>query len=447
MPEAKRSGNTTTLSLKSVLGVAETLLDAWRLFVIQSLTILKDKSTKEKIPQTQRLAVRAQSDGALVEDVIVVPVFQDLVENNKTQLTRTPEYGRLSALMESDSKLARHIGPLIMTFQGGRSLTLWDWAKFPLIKQLEKKGDTFSFDERIFGEKLSGLLEFFSKDTVEFLYVAPLQNFDSNVEQIELAPKLRIRRITLDELAWCLQFVMMIGSMPFFKVFQFKFVIEATIESPKRIGSPIPIQLPKDPSSTVSRIITALRLLKSGNVSYSLVKVTPVFENPGVGESGQSNEPLAPWGNRYLADKSEVDQLKEIWKSVEGRDIDKPSAVNIALRRFGFSYDRIQQEDKLIDLMIAFEALLLEGPTSAAHKLALRFAKLMGSSFAQRKDLYKEMKRFYDVRSRLVHGTATPIDERLVMNVEQNLRQCIVAVLTRMNGQTHETLLAHLDLD
>jgi hypothetical protein len=349
--------------------------------------------------------------------------------------------------MESDSGIARHIGPLVMTFQGARSLSLWDWVRFPLVKQLEKKGDPFSFDEKLFAKTLSGLVEFFPKDTVEFLYVAPLQNFDSKVEQVQLAPKLRIRRITSDELAWCLQFVMMIGNMPFFKVFQFKFVIEETVESPKRIGSPIPIQLSKDPSSAVGGIITALRLLKSGNVSHSLVRITPVLENPAVGESGQSKEPLAPWGNGYVLEESEVKQLQETWKSIEGRDLDKPSAVNVALRRFSFSYDRIQYEDRLIDLMIAFEALLLEGPTSVAHKLSLRFAKIMGDNFTQRSTLYKEMKRFYDVRSRLVHGTATPIDEKLVMNVEQSLRQCIVSVLIGTNDQKHETFLAHLDLD
>jgi hypothetical protein len=51
------------------------------------------------------------------------------------------------------------------------------------------------------------------------------------------------------------------------------------------------------------------------------------------------------------------------------------------------------------------------------------------------------------VRSRLVHGTATQIDERLVLHVEQRLRECIVAVLNGTEDQKHETFLAHLDLD
>src|SRR6266702_4422477 len=109
---------------QKVSGTAQTLREAWQSFVTRSLLILKEKSVKEEMPQIQRLAVRAQEDGALVEDMIVVPAFQDFVEKSKGELSKTTEYDILSTLMKSDSSIAQYIGPLVMTFQGGRSLSL-----------------------------------------------------------------------------------------------------------------------------------------------------------------------------------------------------------------------------------------------------------------------------------------------------------------------------------
>ena len=101
----------------------------------------------------------------------------------------------------------------------------------------------------------------------------------------------------------------------------------------------------------------------------------------------------------------------------------------------------------MIDLMIAFEALLLNEEGSPTHKLALRFAKLLGNTFDERMTFYKEMKGFYKMRSKIVHGESAQTDEHVVLGVEERLRSSVRAVLGRMKNQTHSMLLRHLDLD
>ena len=61
--------------------------------------------------------------------------------------------------------------------------------------------------------------------------------------------------------------------------------------------------------------------------------------------------------------------------------------------------------------------------------------------------LYKEMKGFYKVRSKIVHGESTQTDEQVVVRVEERLRSSVRAVLARVKSQTHSMLLMHLDLD
>ena len=84
---------------------------------------------------------------------------------------------------------------------------------------------------------------------------------------------------------------------------------------------------------------------------------------------------------------------------------DKFRSLALALRRFNLSYDRHHPEDQLIDQMIAFEALYLSGDdrTEKSFRLALRSSYFLEAG-AQRKDVYRDMKCAYNLRSTIVHG-------------------------------------------
>ncbi len=425
--------------------MTDDLVESWKSFVRKSLHVLKTQSEKEGIPELEKVRLQ-EKDGETLEEIVKVPAYDDFLERNKNQLSGSPDFRTLATLMVTDSSISKHIGQVIRTAYGASTVTLWDFAKFPVAKQLEK-AEPFVVEESLLDNTLSELLNFFSSDTVVFLHVAPLQNFDSEVEEIRLGPGLRVRRITKDELVWILNLVVIAGTMPFFKTFQYKFVIEETIESPKYLGDQAPSTPVNDPFDIVGRVVTSFRLLKPGNISCNMVRTVPTVQVPGLPSGGSSKEPVPPWGTRYLMKKGEESKLMEVWQHFENRDFNKPDPVNVALRRFNFSFERGQVEDKVIDLMIAFEALLLNEEGSPTHKLALRFAKLLGNDFVERMTLYKEMKRFYKIRSKIVHGESTKTDEQLVMGIEERLRSSVTAVLERLKNQTHSMLLTHLDLD
>jgi hypothetical protein len=82
-----------------------------------------------------------------------------------------------------------------------------------------------------------------------------------------------------------------------------------------------------------------------------------------------------------------------------------PGNLGLALRSFTSSYDRFpaNRESQLVDTITAAEAVLGSG-TEITFKLAFRVAGMLGRTTPERVQVFDDMKRFYDVRSKIVHG-------------------------------------------
>jgi hypothetical protein len=75
------------------------------------------------------------------------------------------------------------------------------------------------------------------------------------------------------------------------------------------------------------------------------------------------------------------------------------------IRRYSVSCERNLPEDKLLDMVIAWEFFLGTGSKdSLAYKLSTRISRLSHSDSGNRICIYKEMKKLYDLRSNIVHG-------------------------------------------
>jgi Apea-like HEPN len=82
--------------------------------------------------------------------------------------------------------------------------------------------------------------------------------------------------------------------------------------------------------------------------------------------------------------------------------------MEVAIRRFNNSYLRQNEEDSILDLLIALECLLSDGATGEmTHKLSLRVAALSSLSSSNKLSaavVFREVKKIYDFRSAIVHG-------------------------------------------
>lgn len=87
-------------------------------------------------------------------------------------------------------------------------------------------------------------------------------------------------------------------------------------------------------------------------------------------------------------------------------------STELATRRtassFGIPGGRFGVEDRLIDAGIALEAMYGPfGRGSIRHSISSRAARLLGESLAEGRTIARQMKSFYDTRSKVVHGTVS----------------------------------------
>jgi len=102
--------------------------------------------------------------------------------------------------------------------------------------------------------------------------------------------------------------------------------------------------------------------------------------------------------------------------------------LDIAIGRFHSSYVDGDSNDKLIDQMIAFESLYIGDNKELGYKLALRTASLLEKDQGERKVIFSNMKRAYNLRGNIVHGS-NQVERRelkeIIPKTEEYLRQSI----------------------
>jgi hypothetical protein len=102
---------------------------------------------------------------------------------------------------------------------------------------------------------------------------------------------------------------------------------------------------------------------------------------------------------------SEAQNFLKFWKDYE--QAPKPAYVQAALYRYFLAcrMDTTQRLYRMVEYVSALEALLLEDDRELSYKLAMRTSTIVAKSSEERKSLFQFMKKAYDIRSKVVHGT------------------------------------------
>jgi hypothetical protein len=168
-------------------------------------------------------------------------------------------------------------------------------------------------------------------------------------------------------------------------------------------------------SQTIEDGVRALRLQRPGVTGTTILWTHPA--PPDAPEADLLGEGLfAPHGAGHymhpsgcklrLSDGPALRRLFGILRSVRG-----DGRLQLALRRFDSAYARYEYADSLIDLWIAFEALLTPKRTAKlSHRVCQRIARLTGTNVEDRRRDRKLANRSYKTRSEIVHGDEHPKD-------------------------------------
>ena len=126
--------------------------------------------------------------------------------------------------------------------------------------------------------------------------------------------------------------------------------------------------------------------------------------------------------NFLISDSEMVQSLGTLYHGINKRTQSEQDVLWRIVQRLSQAKRRTRIEDKILDLGITMEMLLInERMTSELkYRFALRGSFLLTSIKKTRKEIFYDLKRFYDLRSAIAHsGGFSERDSRFAMdNVE-----------------------------
>jgi len=182
-------------------------------------------------------------------------------------------------------------------------------------------------------------------------------------------------------------------------------------------------------------------LLEKGLLAFRLLKEGGIFLNeiftidPRIGSEIKylKHFESLPFGTiPYHFKFEEIGQLNEILKKIHLIDFKHNHSIRIACDRFNKSYLDKYPEDKLIDLMIGFEALFIYGRKgNKGHLIGKRCSEKINKDKDEKKVIYHQLKESYCIRNDILHGSPFNISDILqrLPSLEYYLRRSILRLI------------------
>jgi Apea-like HEPN len=393
------------------LGVAENsnLYDAAKAYVRAAMDLLANvvqKAPAEILPGSRRW-VRS-GDIFLTHDR-EMPYWERGIISHHQVLHELPEYKVFLHAIEGDSTVARYLGP-VLTVRGGGQATSQELAD-TLLWWVAQRCSGFAFESLDFDLLFQNFEADLRREYIEFVEVAPLPGFRSDIDVIQLGSNFEIAELKDEEVIRCLHLsiypsVNLGGVVLAGKTYGLRRRF-----SEKKFFGDLPPEIArsqsKDTIDLFSRAVHALRLFKRGTISIpGIVAFSDQWPMDG-GISASHMDPGGIRGNDYEFASGEREAFENLWQVLNSP---LKRFQESAIRRFAYAGERRRPEDRLVDLMISAESLFLSDTGEARergelrYRLALRAAFFVEIDTFSRKDLYRFVRSAYDARSALVHG-------------------------------------------
>jgi len=382
------------------------------------------------------------------QPLFVIPLYR-----HREELENLPEYQACMKVMTSDPAITKQLNVLVGFCNSQYRRTAEEYLEYLVSKQFPMNTETIEFNPTLFDSAYEILERFFYNNNFIFRAMSPLHNFTAEDERIDLDNNLCIRKIAIDEQEQLLNEFEWSSIIPHFEALDLKHAIELEYQTKKIVGD-APREtlqaIDQIAKETIGKLTTALRLFKAGLVGYNIVRTASTSELPVPAGMTRFSSPYKQFlGEKYTLTKLEANEFKRFWERMSRIDVSAFPQLYIALSRFNYAYERDKLEDKLIDYMVAFEALFFKEGESGEfrHKLSVRVSRFLEQEYKQRKLTAERMNDFYDKRSKVVHGEKVELKDDFVKTVEDHLRKSIKLFLERLQTSSHDEIIAHLDLD
>lgn len=389
-------------------------------YTVRAATVLNDLNAYRRILSIPRAVWERHGEDAFHLVQRSQLIWAVPISDHEDHLRNLAEYKACSDILTSDPVTKTQVNTLVGTRTGGVRLSLDNVINAPLLA-IAHELQMFGFDMQLFEGEYAKVERALFEDFVEFERLAPLRGFFSERDHISLTPEISISRLADDEIIHLLNsgfalgdrvagtdFVMNVG----------KFCIRTRYKLPKITGDAnfeklVPEETPYINGEVELQVLRALRAYKAGGVYPVGVLTQPLNLITEFSQlhPGSTSTPFF-LRERYSLSFEETKEFAGFWRAFSHRTVVQRQALETAIRRLSYAGDRTNDEDKVIDLLICAEALLLSEQDDwhgeITYRLSHRAAGFLGNDPQHRRAIFDFFREAYGVRSKIVHGTKNP---------------------------------------
>jgi hypothetical protein len=334
-------------------------------------------------------------------------------------LSSVPGYRGCIERLHADPVIGGHLNRLIGTVSSAQRIEPISVLS-ALVYAVVDDQEHIEFSDERFNKKWTELEQFFCSDSCLVKLVAPLPGLDLPRFPLLLNSEIELDRFTEEEATRCFHIGLIRPMSMRFPVIDGKNVVgvRCVTSTPTIISEPdqsIPHaeavaegRFGRRPLGMqhllVDDVLSALRLFKRADIrAAGYASWTDAYALRG----GTMFQLLGQWPlfGSYALSEDEVPGLLRLWRLLE----DGAGTFAFSIHRFNLAFDRGRVADRIVDLVIAAESLLLgdldtQYRGELRYRFALRAAKFIEHPRYSQHDVFRVMRQAYDARSAIVHG-------------------------------------------
>jgi hypothetical protein len=183
-------------------------------------------------------------------------------------------------------------------------------------------------------------------------------------------------------------------------------------------------------TSLIENIVLALRIFKEGDVFCKLVWSDDNLQETYLTSTYEMPNPV--FSQTYYFKMEEINQIREIFEKIVKTDFEQRRQLRIACDRLNRSYGKSMYDEKIVDFLIAFEALFVrKSSPNNGLIIATACSMLLGKTDTERNDIFDFLLETYTLRNKIVHGSVvdySSINEK-ASKLKEYLRKSIITLL------------------
>jgi hypothetical protein len=381
------------------------------------------------------------------------PDFGPFMTAMHSALEKLPEVDGLIAEIAAQPELAH----VVFVDAAGNSLAedarKWWVGQFllvPFVSHLLAIRNDASWNDEAFDEVFDDLVLHLARAPIPIEWVAPLDHFESTLENVEIDETTRIAALD-DELAAELVERFGDGGFGFQHVtmadlLNWSHVIRCEgVQRHPVLGQPAPTR------AVIPDLVTALRLLRESGVRTPFVYTRALRRTFIFGGWGGLSHDLAkswfPFASDLVLEPDDVPVVVSLHRrllEIEHGNDEAKRRFELALGRINSAAQRVSVEDRLLDYWIALETLFVpDSRGEISFRARTRVARFVSEEIAERQQIAETLSRSYDRRSKVVHGDKPKADtSELTNETGEVLRRALRVMLEKSEAID----LAELDL-